>query len=61
MLLARIQAQLLVNQFKNININKQVNMADPIDYVISPFEGNLNHAYPTGLRLYLQETKDIIE
>ena len=61
MLLARIQAQLLVNQFKNININKQVNMADPIDYVISPFEGNLNHAYSTGLKLYLQETKDIIE
>ena len=26
---------------------------------ISPFEGNLNHGYPMGLKLYLQATKDI--
>ena len=24
-----------------------------------PFEGNINYGYPTGLKLYLQSTKDI--
>ena len=35
-------------------------MAAPVvNYVLSPFEGNINPGYPQGLKLYLQETKDI--
>ena len=59
MVLARRQTQILINQFNNISINQQVNMAAPVNYVISPFEGNINHGYSIGIRLYLQYTKDI--
>ena len=34
-------------------------MADLINSVISPFEENINPGYPTGLKLYLQATKEI--
>ena len=33
--------------------------APVVNYVISPFEDNINPGYPKGLKLYLQETKDI--
>ena len=53
------QSQLLINQFNNININQQVHMADPIKYVLRPFEGNINPGYPTGIKLYIKSKKDI--
>ena len=34
--------------------------ADPaVNYVLSSFEGNINPGYPQGLKLYLQETREI--
>ena len=30
-----------------------------VNYVLSPFEGNINTGYPTGLKIYLQATKYI--
>ena len=30
-----------------------------VNYVLSSFEGNINHRYPTGLKLYLRSTKEI--
>ena len=33
--------------------------APVVNYVISPFEDNINPGDPKGLKLYLQETKDI--
>ena len=30
-----------------------------VNYVISPFEGNINFVNPTGIKLYLWETKEI--
>ena len=33
-------------------------MAD-VNYLLSAFEGNINHGDPTGIKLYLQATKDI--
>ena len=30
-----------------------------LNYVIIPFEGNINPGDPEGLKLYLQATKDI--
>ena len=58
MVLKRIQSQLLINQFNHININKPVHMMD-LNYMIIPFEGNINPGYPTGIKLYLQSTKEI--
>ena len=51
------EEQLLINKFNNTNINQQVHMADPINYMLSPFEGNINSGYPTDLKLYIQATK----
>ena len=34
--------------------------ADPaVNYVLNSFEGNINPGDPQGLKLYLQETKEI--
>ena len=30
-----------------------------VNYVIIPFEGNINTGYPTGIKLYLQATTEI--
>ena len=57
MLLTIREAQLLINKFNNININQQVQMADPINYMLRTFEGNINTGYPTGIKLYIQWTK----
>ena len=57
MLLTIREAQLLINKFNNININQQVQMADPINYMLRTFEGNINTGDPTGIKLYLQATK----
>ena len=60
MVVTRSQAQILINQFSNLSINQQAQMAAPVEnYVISPLEGNINLVYPKGLKLYLQETKEI--
>ena len=49
-----------MDDINNLNINTQVRiMADPVNYVLSPFEGNTNTGYPQGLNIYLQETKEI--
>ena len=54
-----IEANLLINHLNNLNINKQVHMADTINYVLSQFEGNIHSGDPTGIKLYLQATKEI--
>ena len=54
------QAQIIINQFSNLSINKQVHMDAPgVNYVLIPFEGNINPGYKQGLKIYLQSTKDI--
>ena len=58
MVLTSLQAQTLINWFNHININKSVHMA-AVNYVFIPFEGNINPGDPTGLKLYLQVTKEI--
>ena len=59
MVLAIRQAQILINQFNNLHINQQVQMADPVNYVIMKFKGYINPGYPQGLKLYLLATKEI--
>ena len=59
MVLTRRQEKLLIHQFNNINTNIHVNMAAPIIYVLSSFEGNINTGYPTEIKLHLQATKEI--
>ena len=34
-------------------------MAAPMNYVLSPFEDNINPRDPRGITIYLQATKDI--
>ena len=34
-------------------------MTAPVNYMLIPFEGNINPGYPQGFKVYLQETKDI--
>ena len=49
-----------MDDINNLNINTQVRiMADPVNYVLSPFEGNTNTGYPQGLNIYLQSINDI--
>ena len=57
MVSTRRQAQLLINHFKNLNINQQVYVASPINYVLRSFEGNMNTEDTTGLKIYLQAKK----
>ena len=60
MVLTIIQAQILINQFNNINLNQPVHMAAPsVNFLLRPFEGNKHPGYPKGLKNYLQTTKDI--
>ena len=30
-----------------------------VNYMLSPFDGNINHGYSMGLKIYLQEIKEI--
>ena len=50
------QAQLIINLFNHIKINRPVYMAS-VNYMLVPFEGNINPGYPTVIKLYLQATK----
>ena len=58
MVLTRIKAQLLTNQFNIIGINQQVHIAAPTNYVISPFEEEINTGYTTGIKIYPQSKKE---
>ena len=57
MVLTIREAHLLINKFNNLNINQQVHMSDPINYVLSQLEGNINTGYTMGIKLYLQAKK----
>ena len=60
MVVTRRQAQVFINKFSNLSINKQVHMASPVvNNVISPFEGNINTGDTQGIKLYLQGTNEI--
>ena len=59
MVLTRRKAQLPINKFNNINITNLLVHMTAVNDVISPFEGNINPGYPTGLKIYLQTTKEI--
>ena len=53
-----IQEQLLISWFNNLNVNPQVQyMVSTVNYVISPFEGNINPRDPQGLKLYPLDKK----
>ena len=56
--LTRRQAQLIINQFNHININQPFHI-EAVNYVLIPFEGNINHGDPTEIKLFLQATKEI--
>ena len=58
MVLKSWQAKTLIIIFKHPKMNQPVHMA-AVNYVLSPFEGNIDPGYPTGIKLYLQSTKDI--
>ena len=54
------QSHILMNQLSNISNNQQIQMAAPVvNYVLSPFEGEINPENPQGLILYLQEKNKI--
>ena len=60
MVMETSQAQILINQFINLYVNQHVQMEVPVvNYVLSPFEGNINPGYPQGLKIYLQATNEI--
>ena len=60
MALTSLQAQIFINKFNNLNTNQQVHMdATAVNYVLSPFEGNINPLYITGIKLIFQATKYI--
>ena len=56
MVLANLQEKILLNSFNHLNSNQPVHMED-VNYVISPFEGNMNPGYPMGIKLYIQANK----
>ena len=57
MVFIRRQTQSLINQFNKITINQQLKMAAPINYVISPFEGNINSGDPTGINFIFKQQR----
>ena len=59
MVLTRRPAHILINKFHNLSINQQVQMAAPVNYVLSSFEGGLNPGDPQGVKLHRQATKEI--
>ena len=57
MVLTRGQLQAIIHHINNINTNQQVQiMEDPVNYLLIPFENNINLGDPLGIRLYLQAT-----
>ena len=59
MVLAIKQVQILTSQINNLNLNQPVHMEAPVNYVLSPFEGNIHFRDPQRLKLYLWEIKDV--
>ena len=60
MVVTRSQSQILINKFRNQSINQKVQMSVPVvNYILSPFEGEINPENPQGLILYLQEKNNI--
>ena len=60
MVLTRTKEQILINNFNTISTNQKVHMAAPVvNYVVRPFEGNINHGYQEVPKFYLQATKEI--
>ena len=60
MVVMRSQAQTLINQFSKLSTNQKVHMDAPVlNYVLSPFEGEINHVDPQEIKFYLQSTKEI--
>ena len=59
--MTRIQAQILINQFNNLNINQKFQMtaATAVNYVLIPFEGNINPGNQQGIKIYFQAKKEI--
>ena len=60
MVLTRSIAQLLMNKFNNTKINQELQKNAPVmNYLLSPFEGEINHVDPQEIKFYLQSTKEI--
>ena len=59
MFLTRRKSYIIVNQFNNLSDNQKVHMVDPLNYVLAPFEGNINPGDPRGTKLYLRSTTDL--
>ena len=60
MVLYRIQSQTLINQFRNLSVNLQVQMAAPVlKFVIDPFGGNINPVDPQWIKLHIKATEEI--
>ena len=60
MVFTRSQKRNIVAQFEDLRVNQQEhNMENPMNYLLIPFEGNINNGYPQGINIYLQETSDI--
>ena len=60
MVLTRRQAQIIISKSNNISINQQVHMdITVVNYVLSPFEGNINTGDKHAIEIYLQNTKYI--
>ena len=58
MFLTRLQEQTLIKQFNHIYMNQLVQIAS-VNYVLRPFEGNINPGDPKAIKIYPQATKGI--
>ena len=59
MLLARIKQQILITQFRKLNVNKQIHNMLAVNYVLIPFRGKINTGDPQGLNIYLKLTREL--
>ena len=49
-----VQLPIIINYFRKLSINQQVKMSDPVlNYVLTPFEGNIITEYPQWIKIYL--------
>ena len=56
--MTRSQAHIIINYFSNLSINQQVHIAAPVvNYVISPFEGNISAEDPQGDPFFFSNKK----
>ena len=56
MVLARRQARIIITQLNNLNLYQPSHMVSPVaNYLLSPFEDNINHGDPYRIKLYIQE------